>query len=43
MWPLKQDYIKNTLDHIATAEETIGLALTVDHMWVFLSRTLEHC
>jgi hypothetical protein len=43
MWPLKQDYIKNTLDQIATAKETIGLALTVDHMWVFLSHTLEHC
>jgi hypothetical protein len=42
MWPLKKDYIKSTLDQIATAKETIGLALTVDHMWVFLSHNLEH-
>jgi hypothetical protein len=43
MWPLKKDYINNTLDQIATAKETIGLALTVDLMWVFLSHNLEHC
>lgn len=32
MWPLKQDYVKKTLDEIATAKATLGLALTVDQM-----------
>jgi hypothetical protein len=32
IWPLKQEYIKNTLNDIATAKATLGLALTVDHM-----------
>ena len=32
IWPLKQDYIKRTLDEIATAKATIGLALTVDQV-----------
>ena len=31
-WPLKQDYVKKTLDEIATAKDTLGLAITVDHM-----------
>ena len=29
-WPLNQDYIKKTLDEIATAKATLGLALAVD-------------
>lgn len=31
-WPLKKDEIKSTLDDIATAKKTIGLAVSVDHM-----------
>ena len=31
-WPLKKDDIKRALDEIATAKQTLGLALTVDHM-----------
>jgi len=32
IWPLKKDDIKKTLKEITTAKETLGLALTVDHM-----------
>ena len=32
VWPLKKDYIKKTLDDIAAAKATIGLALTVDQV-----------
>jgi hypothetical protein len=30
IWPLKQKYVKSTLDEIATAKASLGLALTVD-------------
>ena len=30
IWPLKKDYIKKTLDEIATAKATIGVALAID-------------
>jgi hypothetical protein len=32
IWPLKQEYIKSTLDEIATAKATLGFALNVDHL-----------
>ena len=32
VWPLKKDYVRSTLDDIAAAKATIGLALIVDQV-----------